>query len=566
VLAANLKEFLERHYRALVVLLLAVNLLISITSIREKSLTYDEATYIALGKYIAETRDVRAVAAPFPHFPSLVNGLFWYFLKFDPVFWESLPRLYANGYQSLPVIFESGYDPDVLIFLARLPIILIFPFLGLLVFSWSREIFGLKAAFVALILALFCPNLIAHARLATTDFITSVTIFASLYFFRKYLQARSPGGLIICGIFTGLALMSKFTSIILLPVYLVLVLIHAEKDVTPLSSVAKNKFSAALLQRKGSVAGIFRVFLILFFALLTIWAGYLFEYRALYIPQYVASPERGYGGLMKLLYDHHVRIPAVSYLITLYNQMGHQQLGHESFLFGITSSGGRWFYFPLAFLIKVPIPTIILLIISILSFRNSAQKRELMFLLIPVVVLAGAAAMSNVNIGIRLILPVFPFIFVWISRISTIRPFRSYKYFLAALLVWYVGSNFHIYPHYLEYFNELIGGPKNGYKYLVDSNLDWGQDLKLLNKYVEQNDIRPLKIAYFGTPGLAEQYGYYNSGGDCSEPSEGYMAISATFLHSLYVQPGCYDWLKKYEPIDRIAYSIFIYKFPARQP
>jgi len=150
---------------------------------------------------------------------------------------------------------------------------------------------------------------------------------------------------------------------------------------------------------------------------------------------------------------------------------------------------------------------------------------------------------------------------------------HSFKIFMVLLIIWYVLSSILIFPYYLTYFNEFIGGPNNGYKYMVDSNLDWGQDLKGLKVYMTKNNIENIKLSYFGA-GSVEYYNisytYLLSHSDFLKPPKGYietcgyteglLAVSATNLQGLYLENrSCYDWLKEYEPIDKIGYSIFIY-------
>lgn len=116
----------------------------------------------------------------------------------------------------------------------------------------------------------------------------------------------------------------------------------------------------------------------------------------------------------------------------------------------------------------------------------------------PPFVILTAISFGSVKIGLRHVLPVFPFIFVFTARFFKLALERSLLSGLAFLLIiWYLISSIRIYPHYLAYFNEYVGGPTNGYKYLVDSNLDWGQDLKGSKEYMERRDIEKVKLAYF---------------------------------------------------------------------
>jgi hypothetical protein len=140
-----------------------------------------------------------------------------------------------------------------------------------------------------------------------------------------------------------------------------------------------------------------------------------------------------------------------------------------------------------------------------------------------------------------------------------------------ALIGWYVGASCYIHPHYLAYFNELAGGPDNGYKYLVDSNLDWGQDLKGLKSYMQKHGIARINLSYFGTDSPARygiSYDWLPSYGLPNPDPEkhkfvpkGWVAISATSLQGVYLgDSDIYAWFRERKPVAKIGYSIFIYK------
>ena len=183
---------------------------------------------------------------------------------------------------------------------------------------------------------------------------------------------------------------------------------------------------------------------------------------------------------------------------------------------------------------------------------------------------------GNLNIGVRHIIPTFPFIYVLVSigivglmnQIKKPLFKKAFSFTVLILLLWYVFSSLSCFPHYISYFNEIGGGYKGGYKYVVDSNYDWGQDLKRLKSFVEENNIEKIKVDYFG----GTDVGYYL--GDRLEnfdpksgPQKGWIAVSATLLQGGRGEPtpdfdeetGYYKWLDDYEPVGRAGTSIFIY-------
>jgi hypothetical protein len=163
---------------------------------------------------------------------------------------------------------------------------------------------------------------------------------------------------------------------------------------------------------------------------------------------------------------------------------------------------------------------------------------------------------------------VLPFLFVLVGRlVSHVR--RRWVYVaLIVLCAWYAVGSFRIHPHYLAYFNEIVGGPDNGYKYLVDSNLDWGQDLGNLGDYMSRNGIDEIYLAYFGSA-HPTYYGIQPLPLPTEEPADlqtrpsAVYAISATYLQGGYLgDTEAFSWLRRYEPFAKVGYSIFLYRLP----
>jgi len=191
--------------------------------------------------------------------------------------------------------------------------------------------------------------------------------------------------------------------------------------------------------------------------------------------------------------------------------------------------------------------------------------------LLPAAVIFCFFSLNNRAIGLRYILPIYPFLFVFAA--GTAQFLLSKKItagVLAAAMAWYVGASCHIHPHYLAYFNELAGGPDNGYKYLVDSNLDWGQDLKGLKKFMQERGISRISLSYFGSDS-PDRYGiaydwlpsFYLRDPDPKHPPatlKGWVAISATNLEGVYfVNRDIFARFRNLQPVAKIGYSIFVY-------
>jgi len=260
----------------------------------------------------------------------------------------------------------------------------------------------------------------------------------------------------------------------------------------------------------------------------------------------------------------------------------HFEGGHAAFLIGQHSTTGWWYYFLVAFALKTPLPLMALATAGLAGLRR--QRRDLAFLCLPPLVIFAASLFSRVNIGYRYLLPMLPFLFVLASGISPIayrntqHAIRSTRYAINAVLIgWHVLGSVYLYPHYLAYFNELAGGPDNGWRYLVDSNIDWGQDLPGLHAYMETQGLDRVHFSWFGDA-PPERYGVHyvplpswplfaeepwHRVYHPQRPAPGVYAISATHLQGVYLpDPDTCAWFREREPMAKIGYSIFVYEVP----
>jgi hypothetical protein len=257
--------------------------------------------------------------------------------------------------------------------------------------------------------------------------------------------------------------------------------------------------------------------------------------------------------------------------------------GRPAFLFGEYSNHGWFYYFLAAMLVKTPVPSLVLVCIGIVLL---ARRRSIGFeeycLLVPVAFYLLIASASRLQLGIRYILQVYPLLFIFAGGAvaglltggpSMQRPARrAVRVGVAALLMWYAVGALRTFPHYLAYFNELVGGPKNGYKCLLDSNLDWGQDLPGLAKFLAKQGDPEVILSFFGTAspkayGIAYQDFYsFNLSErredhiNSADPGLEVFVISANELQCLfYRDKTVYDWLKQRRPLAVIGYSLFVY-------
>ena len=408
---------------------------------------------------------------------------------------------------------------------------------------WAYRLWGSSAALLAMALACFEPNLVAHSSLVTTDIGLTLFIFLSLYLFWEYLNSPKWWLLIAIGISTGMALVSKFSAILLIPTIASIIVLDVLIVRKPDSAFVPGKRQSEV--RHKLLKGAVMFFLVLIFASLTIPPTYFFQ------------------GFQPWLFGF-------QRFLTL------AQEGQPAFFLGEHSYEGWWNYFVVAFFIRTPLGTLGLLFSSLALYRtgNPFRPRDAIFLLLPVLLFFAAMTQAKVNMGVRHVLPVYPFLFVLAARLATVR-FRGrwLKYFLVGgPLIFTAVSSLRVAPHQLAYFNEIVGGPDQGYRYLADSN-DWGQDLKGVKAYMEKEKLPIIYLSYFGSAppsyyGIRYQYVPGTWPLEWPPPADRVpadaprkiLAISVVNLQEVFTHYNpLFDWLWRREPVAKIGYSIFIY-------
>ncbi|MFH1569273.1 MAG: hypothetical protein ABIL09_14860, partial [Gemmatimonadota bacterium] len=261
--------------------------------------------------------------------------------------------------------------------------------------------------------------------------------------------------------------------------------------------------------------------------------------------------------------------------------------GHRAYLMGSLSTRGWWYYYSVALALKTPIPTMLPAAAGAVGLwrRGPAVRLELAFLAGPVAVFAAAFTLSpGKDIGVRYLLPVYPFLYVLAGQAASAAldlgravasPGRWRAIAAAGLCAWYAVGTLSHHPHHLAYFNELAGGPRGGHRYLVDSNLDWGQDLKGLKRYMDERGVKRIALSYFGTvdPALyGLEYDWLPSyllprrptEASGEPPQRGLVPVSVTNLAGVYLDLDgsmgrFFDRLRRLEPVATIGYSICVY-------
>jgi len=566
---------LNRIGNWIAIVLLTLLAVFCLTSMQFNSPTSDEQNHIARGYHYLITGNLDLNVAP-----PLVNALSAVPLLLHkditmPSYDVTHRRTYITKFADEFVWIYN--DAETIINSGRLAIIAISVLLGYFVFRWARDLWGMKAGLLALFFYVLDPNILAHSQLVTTDLGVTCLIFIATYYLWRFLCWRHNVDLVLSGILLGLAQATKLSALLLGPLFIAILLVETLfiRDFTLHGHWPwQTRFSHK--QWKRAVYFCCAVLFVLSsLAFLSLWASYRFEVAPLTSPKPVhATIDNVVSNpvLRQIAYRivENIPVPFPTYFRGLHWLRRYSQRGAPAFLMGQYSRKGWWYYFLVAFAIKTPVPTLVLLCAAVylVAFRDSSASKREYVLYISVGTFFLATLFSFLNIGYRHILPVLPFIFVAVSRVVEWGKGRWTKIMVIVLCLWYIIGSVRIYPHYLAYFNEIAGGPDNGYKYLVDSNLDWGQDLKNLKTYMDRHHLEQIYLAYFGSAHV-DYYGIQalplprRKPEDLeSRPAEVY-AISATYLQSGYLgDTTAFSWLRQYEPFAKIGYSIFLYRLP----
>ncbi|MFW5943377.1 MAG: ArnT family glycosyltransferase, partial [Chloroflexota bacterium] len=518
----------------------------------QKSAAFDEEYHLARGYAYLRTGDFR-LSRPHPPLLNLLSAV-PLLARDDVVLPLDHPAWESSDFFTFGDVFlwQANDNPQELLELGRLSIITLGAALALALFFWARQLGGAPAAWTALLLATFDPNLLANSRLVTTDLGLTLFFFVAVWRFWRWLEQPTRSNLIWAGLAAGLTMTSKFTGLMVWPSFLVVLLLH------PVSARWRWRGVPAL-------AGMGAV------AYLALWAVYRFDVGPLTLP-----------GL-----DVSLPVLAPYYPYTLLETfIGIEEQPKTAYLLGQTSPRGWWYYFPVALAVKTPLPTLLLAgggLATMLGVHPTLREgvRRLAALWAPPALFLALSMTARITIGYRHILPVVPFLILLAAcgvgrGWAQIRQSTPLRVALLALLLWQTVGVVRLFPHHEAYFNELAGGPENGDRVLVDSNLDWGQDLPALRELMERRGIETVNLAYFGTA-LPEAYGInyrplpgflrFLAGPEIQAynpytPAPGWYAISRSSLRlgMMYQNVDIYAYFRDKEPVARAGYSINLYE------
>ena len=541
-------------------------------SVRRESQTWDEANHIFAG-YRSWTH---ADFGLNPEHPPLVKLLATApLLPLQPKSPALEERYFKEDAFLRGKEFLYQNDPEKILSRTRTAAATLTLLTALVVFFGTREMFGTGGALIALTLLAFDPNLLAHGALITTDVGLACFMFLSVFTFYRFLKSPSALRLIVAGASVGLVLAVKHTGLLVLPILFLLTLCEI---ILNIFEPNREKIGRHALKLLGSLA------LITLIGWVVLWSFYAFRYNARPNGLQLNPPLAEYVKGLKpaeawpITTAARLRILPESYLYGLADVKLTANY-YTSYLLGKVYAHGVWFYFPVAFLIKstVGVLALLLLTLGVIATRRLNRWREIVFLVVPVIFYLLVAMTVGMNIGVRHILVVYVFLYVLTGGAAwtLIQRSRKWAYAVGVLLLVHAASSVLAFPNYIPYANEFWGGPSQTYKYLTDSNSDWGQQLKSVKQYLDQRGVKECWFLYFAE-GVAEPsyYGipckplptistlWLNLPIDVPTSIDGPVLISASNLSGVEFGPGPldpYGQFKLLKPTTVIDRGVFVF-------
>ena len=496
------------------------------------SQTYDEPAHLAAGMEWL-SRGVYLYEAQHPPLPRVAAAI-------GPYLGGARSLGNSDMFDEGRAILGEGAHYRRMLLLARLGML---PFFGLLLAIcalWGARVAGPPGAALATLFAATNPNLLAHAGIAGTDMAPAACVAAAMYAWMRWREQPSPHRAALFGVGMGLATVAKFSALAFLGPMLVLG--EALRLLVPRGTSGTATDRAAVPWRHALIG--------LAAATFVVWGFYRFD--------------------VGTIWHHRIPVPAPELFHGFRPFLQHATGGHPAFLLGEVSNTGWWYYYLVALAVKSPLPLLALAVVGAVASVRAARDAERWPALVPLVGVVAVLAVSmksHVDIGIRLMLSVYPFLavlaargtlFAW-RRAGTRASVMVRRLAVALLLATTIAIPVSAWPDYLAYFNPVAGAKRE--RVLVDSNLDWGQDLYRLADTVRARHIDSVRVHYFGSANL-RAVGLPNARHLArNERATGWIAASETFLAGIWADTAL-AWLARRPPVARIGPSMRLYYIP----
>ena len=558
------RSVFERHYRLGAILLLSLMAAVQLACALLDSQVVDESYHLTAGYEFLKTGKLNA-ETEHPPLAQAVSALPLLFLGLrEP---RAAGPHYTEAQRDIDFVYHNNAPADRILLAARCVHILFPLALGWLLAWWMRRYFGAKAALAALTLLVFDPGFLAHGHYATTDVPGALGFFAACLSWHAFLRSGRPRHAALCGVAAALAMATKYSAILLFPTFVYLYgLAWCRQAGLP----GKPPFRYSLRHMTTGLA------MVALTMAPVLYVAFGFEAGPLVTLSGPREPGPGWAQAPAALrwVAEKIPIPAPSMLHGLFMLTRHDLGGHVAYLLGQPGVNGWWYYFPVVLAVKTPTGVLLLLALAMAAVAaamlhgGAAKLRRLPLewhvLVFPPLFYLFIAMRSHIDIGLRHILPLCPFAMAGIAAVlfADVRRQRFFSRAAAICLALAVVESAAAFPRYLAFFNLPSGGSAQGWRYVVDSNLDWGQDGKRLQSYVARRGIARVCLAGFSaTP--PEYYGFpvlpLPSGREQALAAGCVVAASITHVVEWPYWGPEFAWLAHTQPTDRVGDSFWIY-------
>jgi hypothetical protein len=520
----------------------------------QKSASFDEQYHLTAGYSYLRTGDFR-LATTHPPLAGMIAGLpllarEGIILPLDSPLWEQGNRYdFADFF-----VWQANADPQGMLVEARRGITLLGVLLLIGLFFWGRRLAGVGGGWLVLALSVFDPNLVANSRIISTDLPLTAFFLLAAWRLWCWLEDGHRYDLVLAGVFGGLAMAAKYNGLLFWPVAALAALLYLP-GASNFRIVKKSWWQRLLGVVTAGAVGV-----------VVLWGVYRFTWG---VPQQMPLP---------------LALPAPFFWDNLWATFAglvQETTVKPDFLLGQVSTGGWWYYFPIAIAVKTPLPLLIFLVAGLAALARRRQWRRQGVVWLPVLAFVCMGLTGVLTIGYRHMLPAVPFAILLAGNAADWLQAGARRWIPATagglLLAWLALNTLLTFPHQEAFFNALAGPWQNWSNILVDSNLDWGQDLPALRQVMDERGIESVNLAYFGKA-VPELYGIryrplpgylrFMQGREIAAynpytPVPGWYAISATSLRLGSLQPdttNLYSVFRYMQPVDRAGYSIYLYR------
>lgn len=554
----------------------------------QDSQTTDEAVHLSAGRSYWQTNDFRLN----PEHPPLIKLLASVPLLFMPGTQIDTASQIWRDRQEWEVGITMLYGPDragrqaqLIMFLGRLPMILVWAALGGVIFAWARSRWGNLAGLMSLLAYAFDPNFLGHGHLVTTDVGVALGFVGTIWLTDRFLRQPTWSRLGWLSLVFALTQVTKFSAIILWVIVPLLGLMYLAYRPAHFSGQWWWRLVASLVVMTSVVTWVVYGFQVqpidsdpriaqLWQERQQIVEHGLVDQQPPIVKKVIGwtDPQSPTGRWIESA--SHWSVPAYSYWRGLTSTLSHNVWGHPAYLLGQTYDFGWWYYFPVALAVKTPAITLLLVLGSGLygglqwfsRFRGRSWSSRIPFdawlLGFPPLLFLAWSMSSHINIGLRHIFPIEPFMFLSIGSLVTVGGRLWQRGLLLAVCTLPIVA-ITSWPNTIGYFSGMFGGTREGYRYLLDSNLDWNQDIWRLNSFLHQHRFDEVHMVLFGSVPYRTLFPGSLSVLTDQEIDQGLKPSGIVIISAgqLYNQDGPFSWLRPYHPNWRVGSSITVYDF-----